>query len=276
MLCPLQDRSLLRICGEETKGFLQSIITNNVMLLDTQPALFSALLSPQGKLLHDFFLLADPVDANALLLETHDVQMQGLMKLLMMYRLRAKITFALLPEWQVYARFAEHDNALGEVAFTDPRHPELGCRIYAREAFLHGTGDMQAYEIHRLRIGIPDGVKDAVAGRSFPLEMGYDKLHAVDFSKGCYVGQEVTARSKFRATLRKGLYHVYGESTLPEAGTEIVSAAGIPIGEMRSSYEKIGLAMVRHEAFDEAMAHGAAIFAGDHTPVVVTPLAWTE
>jgi tRNA-modifying protein YgfZ len=273
MLCHLTDRSLLRLQGEELRGFLQGIITNNITLLETQPALFAALLSPQGKLLHDFFLTHDPDATDALLLEAHSDHMQALVALLTTYRLRAKITFTPLPDWQVYAEIGNDASLQGDVMFQDPRHPEMGARIYARTALSVDSHNTDAYEKHRLHIGIPEAAKDAVAGRSFPLELGYDRLHAVDFSKGCYVGQEVTARSRFRGTLRKGLYHAYAEVPLPPAGTEIMQTDGIAIGEMRSSYEGVGLAMLRHEAYMQATEKGDALHA-DGIPVRITPLMW--
>jgi hypothetical protein len=285
MLCHLSNRSLLRLSGEHVWGFLQGIITNDIMLLQAKPAIFAALLNPQGKLLHDFFLTHAPEDMEALWLETHREGLEGLVKLLTMYRLRAKITFTPLPDWHIYARIGDNmrgDNmrnddvaAVEDVRFKDPRHPDMGERVYSRTSLTDATEDGRTYEAHRLHIGIPDGVKDAIAGRSFPLELGYDKLHAVDFAKGCYVGQEVTARSKFRGTLRKGLYHVRSHATLPAVGTEIIGTGGVSIGEMRSSCDGVGLALVRHEAFAAAAAEGEALQANG-MPVVVSPLAWMQ
>jgi tRNA-modifying protein YgfZ len=280
MIIHLTDRSLISVKGAGARTFLQGIITNDVQLLETEGAIFSALLSPQGKFLHDFFLTQDGED---LLLETESRQIEGLLKLLIMYRLRAKVTFTPLPEWRVYANCypersegslntapdssAAPQNNSALISLKDPRHPDMGIRLYAPSPLLYPTQPLQAYETHRLTVGIPEGWKDAIHGRSFLLEMGYDKLHAVDFTKGCYVGQEVTARSRFRAELRKSIHRVTATAPLPPLGTEITTAENITAGEMRSSSGIHGLAMIRHEA----MAQGARCFCAGNE-VILAPL----
>lgn len=282
MLIHLTDRSLLRIYGADAPTFLQGIITNDVRLLESRPAMFSALLNPQGKFLHDFFLTRQGDD---IILETEQRQLEGLVKLLTMYRLRAKVTFTPLPDWQVYADCpSEHsegsqltredpsaslrDNNL-IISFPDPRHPDMGMRFYAPAFFSEPTEPLEAYEMHRLQVGIPEGWKDAIYGRSFLLEMGYDKLHGVDFSKGCYVGQEVTARSRFRAELRKYLHRVTGKPPLPAFGAEISNSAGLIAGDMRSSHHGFGLAMIRHELLETGQTYYA-----EENEVKLAPLEW--
>ena len=265
----LTDRSLIRLSGVDTRTLLQGIITNDVRLLESQTAVFSALLSPQGKFLHDFFLVRDGDD---ILLETETRQVEGLMKLLTMYRLRAKVTFTLLPDWHIYAdrdfSASPQDNNI-HISFSDPRHPDMGMRLYSTTVVSEPADSLNAYETHRLHIGIPEGWKDAIYNRSFLLEMVYDKLHAVDFTKGCYVGQEVTARSRFRAELRKSIHRVTGTPPLPPFGTEILNEQGMVAGEMRSSCGAEGLAMIRHEAL---LSQGNFTAAG--TTVGLSPLAW--
>ncbi len=281
MLVHLTDRSLIRLSGIDTRTLLQGLITNNVRLLETQPALFSALLSPQGKFLHDFFLVRD---GENVILETETRQMEGVLKLLTMYRLRAKVTFTPLPEWQVYAecrpetepedpvcedairRFLQSN---GLLIVNDPRHAEMGRRLYASSPLTEPTESAEMYETYRLKIGIPEGWKDAVPNRSLLLEMGYDKLHAVDFNKGCYVGQEVTARSRFRAELRKSIHRVKGTMPLPPFGTEILNHEGIAAGEIRSSCGTGGLCIIRHE-----FLHPDSAFTAAGSPVTLSPLPW--
>jgi tRNA-modifying protein YgfZ len=271
-LCHLVNRSVMRISGEDALSLLQGIITNNVHLLKEQTALFSALLSPQGKFLHDFFLVRDD---ETLLLETDTEQMSGLIKLLTMYRLRAKVVFIPLEGWHVYAAiegmYPFPEEAIG---YDDCRHPQMGRRVLSPILLPNGL-QTDAYEAHRLSIGIPDGLRDMVAGRSLLLEMGYDALNAVDFAKGCYVGQEVTARSKFRGTLRKYLHRVTGEATLPPFGTDIVTEAGIVLGEMRSSLSGHGLAIIRTEELAAALANKECIQVNGQE-VIITPLEWMQ
>jgi folate-binding protein YgfZ len=273
MLYSLTDRTVIRLSGVDTHKLLQGIITNNVLLLESQSALFSALLNPQGKFLHDFFLVRDGDD---MLLETETVQAEGLLKLLTMYRLRAKVTFTPLPDWRVYATVDASLTPPGAVAFPDPRHPELGMRLLCpadAAPTTHPVMPLTDYETLRLFLGIPEGWKDAVVGRSLLLEMGYDKLNGVDFAKGCYVGQEVTARSKFRATLRKCLYQVKGDAPLPPFGTELLTQDGKPLGEMRSSHQETGLALIRTDMVEGSDAKHSAHTQENHV-LTLYKLPW--
>jgi folate-binding protein YgfZ len=243
MIAHLSDRSVMLIEGADATLFLQGLITNNVALLAQQRAIFSAFLSPQGKFLYDFFVVQG---ADGLLLETEARQMEGVLALLTKYRLRAKVQFSLLPQWQVYAGWEEESPILPDaVMYEDTRHSTMGWRMISQQPIMHAE-NVTAYHAHRMQVGIPEGWHDLHYDKSFVLEYGYDALHAIDFSKGCYVGQEVTTRTKYRGVVRKKIVKVQAtDGTLPESGTPIISDAGVTVGEMRSHVGMQGLALCR-------------------------------
>lgn len=238
----LSDRAVLAIDGEDARTYLQGIITNDVRKVTPDNAVFSALLSPQGKYLFEFFIIEHE---GALLLETDKARLPDLIKRLTMYRLRAKVTFA-ETEWNVAALWGSEVRVQGSVvSYTDPRHLKLGQRLLYKTPAFAGLTEGN-YETHRLSLGIPEGGKDLIVDRSILLEFGYDHLNAIDFQKGCYVGQEVTARSKHRATLHKYIHCVAADAPLPPAGT-VITSNGRELGDMRSSHGTIGLAVLRTE-----------------------------
>jgi folate-binding protein YgfZ len=240
----LPDRCVLRLSGADLRPFLQGIITNDIARLSADAPLFAAMLSPQGKFQHDFFLI---IDGDDILCETETALKDALLKKLKLYKLRSQVTLTdESAEWNVYATSGEQPSIA--IIFTDPRHPQLGSRILSRHR-LDAT-DATAYERHRLTLGIPDGSRDA-SERAVIMELGYDQLHAISFTKGCYVGQEVTARMHYRKILRKCLYIVESAQPLPPIGSDIfIGTAEKPVGEMRSSLGHIGLAFLRIEAVE--------------------------
>jgi hypothetical protein len=246
---PLTDRAVFAVSGDDAESFLQGLITNDIRKATEAQAIFAALLSPQGKFLYDFFIIRHK---GKWLFDTDKARLPDLMKRLSMYRLRSKVEFAEMPELQVMAVWGEERGARHEVrgiSYADPRVPELGQRILDKEipAFAGMTkqepGD---YDRHRLTLSVPDGARDLIPDRSLPLEYGYDELNAIDFNKGCYVGQEVTARTKHRATLRKFIHSVKADAVLPPFGTPVM-AAEREIGVMAGSNVQIGLALLRVE-----------------------------
>jgi folate-binding protein YgfZ len=247
----LSDRAVLAIFGDDAATFLQGLISNDIRKVSAETAIFSALLSPQGKFLYDFFIIQQE---GTYLLETESSRLPDLVKRLLMYRLRSKVEIVPIEGMKVAALWGgelEKWN-LESGIYGDPRLPELGKRIIYNEnnrpAFNGEPGD---YDRHRLLLAIPDGSKDVIIDRSLLLEFGYDELHGVDFTKGCYVGQEVTARSKHRATLRKFIHYVKGDKILPPPGT-LIMAGGREVGEIRSSSGEVGLALLRSEEVKRA------------------------
>ncbi len=246
----LIDRAIISIKGADAADFLQSLVSNDVRKLEQQPIIFTALLSPQGKFLFDFFVTKQ---ADGLLLDVNSSRAEELFKILSRYKLRAKIELELLSNWGVSVKFPAQAS---ENAYLDPRLVELGTRTIAPIATLPtATASAKTYEKHRLNLGIPDGAQDAIPERSFLLELGYEQLNGVSFNKGCYVGQEVTARSKHRGELNKHIFQIFAETDLPPSGSEITNQERI-LGEMRSSNETIGLAILRKEAAQEKLWAG--------------------
>jgi len=186
-------RKVLRIGGSDARSFLQNLVTNDVDWIDAGPV-WAALLTPQGKYLVDFFMVAK---GDAVLLDVDAAYAASLAQRLSMYRLRADVT---VEETEITV--ANGDGPPPEGAFADPRDAELGWRAYDGRA---GTHDLTEA---RVRLVVPETGVELVANDTYPLEAGFERLNGVDFRKGCYVGQEVTARMKHKTELRKGFVGV--------------------------------------------------------------------
>ncbi len=236
-------RRVLRITGNDRKTFLQNLVTNNVEGLSAG-LVWTALLTPQGKYLADFFLV--PED-DAILLDVAEPLAAGLLQRLTMYRLRADVA--------IEATELEVSRGLGDApegAFADPRDPSLGWRAYDGR-----PGQEADWEALRVAAGVPESGIELIPNDSYPLEMGFERLHGVDFKKGCYVGQEVTARMKHKTELRKGLARVRVTGAVP-VGSEIVNGKGSVVGTLYTQAGGMGLAYVRHDRVDDAMRAGDA------------------
>lgn len=246
------DRTLLRVAGPEVMEFLQGLVSNDVRGLDAG-AVYAALLSPQGKYLFDFLLVPD---ADGVLLDVKSDRAAALLQRLAMYRLRAKVTI----DQDTRAVFVG-DGQPPSGAILDPRDPALGWRAYPADpaAFLNDIEPLDPVEHDRLRIslGVPETGLELLPDDSYILEMDFERLHGVDFRKGCYVGQEVTARMKHKTELRKGLARVSVEGDPPPPGTPIVSA-GKPAGTLYSVAAGQGLAHLRFDRADGDLTAGEA------------------
>ena len=228
-----ETRRLLRVTGADARGFLQSLLTNDVQKLD-QGLVYTAMLTPQGKYIADFFLVPD---GDAILLDTDASQTDALAKRLKMYKLRADVTIA--DDKRSVSRGL---GPIPEGAFVDPRLAALGWRGYDGQIAqdVDWTALNVAHKVPRAGIELtPD---------SFLLEMGFERLNGVDFKKGCYVGQEVNARMKHKTQLRKGLAQVSITGSAP-IGTEITTEADKVAGTLFSQSGDKALAYVR---FDRA------------------------
>ena len=278
----LADRGILAVSGPDRAVFLQGLVSNDTGRISGERAIYAALLTAQGKYLHDFFMAEI---GGAIWLDAEAARLADLKRRLSLYRLRAKITLDERPDLAVAAVFdgARLDlakepgaaRAFGEgVAFTDPRLAALGVRvILPRERMRAAMGergavetDFAAYDRLRLSLGVPDGSRDLVLDKSILLESGFDELNGVDWRKGCYIGQELTARTKYRGLIKKRLFPVRIDGPAPEPGA-IISHGGKEAGEMRSSRDGIGLALLRLEAMGERQV----LTAGDATIAPVTP-----
>ena len=232
---PLSGRGVLKLAGEEARSFLQNLVTNNVEKAGPGVAVYSALLTPQGKFLFDFFITADPADENALLLDCDGARAGELVKRLGMYKLRAKVTIEdKSSELDVLALWRADGSPMAEgPGFADPRLAAMGRRAIlpkgeidnAIKAANAGTADEEAWHRLRIGLGIGDAAQDFEPDRTFPLEVNFDELNGIDFHKGCYIGQEVTSRTKRRGSVRKRLLPVYVEGDMPKPGTPIKGGA---------------------------------------------------
>lgn len=267
MIC-LPGRGVLRVQGAEAADFLQGLITNDIAKARDDSAIFAALLSPQGKILFDFFIAAS---GDGYLVDCPAAMADSLVKRLSLYKLRSRVTIEnASASHAVVASMARHD-AAEAVSFPDPRHAGLGYRsILPRGdgAAMQG-GEPGACEKRRIELLIPEGGRDYAYGDAFPHEACLDQLNGVDFRKGCYVGQEVVSRMEHRGTARTRIIGVRSAGApLPESGAEI-TAGGRPLGSLGSADGSLGIALVRLDRLGDAVQAGETILAGG---VEVTPL----
>jgi tRNA-modifying protein YgfZ len=255
----LTDRSILGISGPEAHEFLQGLITNDISKLTSGTPLYSALLTPQGKILHDFLLYAYE---ESIILDCPRAGAVDLRNRLSRYRLRARVEIALREDVAVAAHWDSVDSKAG--SWRDPRHPALGWRTLMDAPATSEQPPSDAYLTHRLAFAIPE-CADFGSDRMFALDADLDELHGVSFDKGCYVGQELTARMKHRGTARKRLLPVESDSPLPASDTPIV-AAERELGVITSTYGRRGFAAVRLDRLAEA--EGILLYAaGIHVSV---------
>jgi folate-binding protein YgfZ len=254
-LAVLPDRAVLEILGEDRVAFLQGLISNDVTKARADQALWAALLTPQGKWLADFFVIATP---EALLLDVEATQLAMLITRLSRFKLRAKVALRdASADWRVYAAWGEGAPPKGLVV-RDPRLPEAGWRVLS-PVMLPTSASAADYAAHRLALGLPDGSKDMEAEKSVLLEGGFDELNGISWTKGCYMGQELTARTRYRGLLKRRLVPVAIDGAAPERGTPIFTMDGAEAGEMRSSQGAQGLALLRLEWLDKGpLMAGAA------------------
>lgn len=276
---PLPGRALVQVGGVDRRAFLQGLVSNDVAKAGLDRAIWSALLTAQGRFLHEFFL-AEPHDV--LLIETEADRRGDLLRRLSLYKLRSKVTLAPFDEWRVFALIgagaatavglSEETGAgalvAGGFAFVDPRLSAAGLRAWlpagADEALRElgfAPAPLAAWDALRLSLGLPDGSRDMEPEKALLLENGFDELGGVDWNKGCYMGQELTARTKYRGLVKKRLLPVAIEGAPPPPGTQ-VTLGGAEAGEMRSAEGGIGLALLRLEQVEKAGADGLPLVAG--------------
>ena len=279
----LTGRGVLRVSGPETRTFLQGLVTNDVARLDDKPAMSSALLTPQGKILFDFLLVRDGDDV---LVDCAGVHRADLAKRLTFYKLRAKVDITDESDTLSVAAFRDIDQTSspgdGLIVFTDPRLPELGTRVIGPDAGIRdmaeATGAVEVPEedhtAERVRSGVAEGGLELESGQYFPHDVNLDQLAGVDFRKGCYVGQEVVSRMHHKSTVRKRVLPVRLGSGASAAGSEI-RASGKPIGTLLADGGTDGLALLRLDRLEAALAEGADVTVDDRSVTVVKP-AWAK
>ncbi len=278
----LEDRGLIAVDGADARTFLQGLVSNDLDKVTPERAVYAAILTPQGKYLHDFFMVQE---GDSVVLDCGGGRREDLQKRLKMYKLRAKVDLSdRTGEWvAVVIPDGDPGGALGlgagvgaaapfagGIAYRDPRHVALGIRAVlprdgaagALEAAGFEAASIAAYDTLRLGLGIPDGDRDMVVDKTLLMEAGFDALNGIDWDKGCYVGQELTARTKYRGIVRKRLVPVAIDGPAPAPGTPLMLEER-DAGEMRSARDDIGLALIRLEHLETAMQSGAAFAAGD-------------
>ncbi|MEM1103411.1 MAG: folate-binding protein [Pseudomonadota bacterium] len=268
----LASRAVLRIEGADARAFLQGLITNDIEKARGDEAVYAALLTPQGKFLFDFFLLEHE---GGFLLDTAAERAGDLQKRLTLYKLRADVSIAdWSSHWRVEALIGDAESAPAEGrSYIDPRLAELERRRFIEGAAAEASDHEERYNAHRLKLGVPVSGFDIKPEKSFPLECNLDALNAVDFSKGCYVGQEVTSRTKRRGVVRKRVLAARrGEGGAPFEADAPVTLGEAEIGRMLSFDGAAGLALIRLDRW--RAGEGVAETAG--APVELSIPSWLE
>lgn len=265
-----RDRALISLTGEDRQAFLQGLVSNDVAKATPARAIYAAFLTPQGKYLHDIFI---SVDGERLLIECEAARRADLLRRLTLYKLRSKVALAeenalsvglyfgdgVLDTIHLPAEAGQARPERGGIVFVDPRLAGLGARAYLPASSLPAeTGSPEDYDRLRMSLGVPDGSRDLPVEKAILLENGFDELNAIDWDKGCYMGQELTARTRYRGLVRKRLMPVAIEGPVPEFGAPLL-LGDKEAGEMRSASGDMGLALVRLEALGQgALVSGAS------------------
>lgn len=240
-----EDRRVLEITGKDRAAFLQGLVTNDVGRLK-DGLVYAALLSAQGKYLADFFLVPGE---DRILVDVHADLADGLLRRLMMYRLRADVMIA-----PTDIRVVRGLGPIADGAFADPRHDALGWRLYGNEV---GAEPRIDWDTIRVAHCIPETGIELIPDDTYILEAGFERLSGVDFRKGCYVGQEVTARMKHKAELRKGFATVAIDGSAP-VGAEITADDGKPVGRLFTRSGGQAIAYLRFDRSEGEMHAGDA------------------
>jgi len=267
----LPDRGVVKVTGEDARNFLNGLVTTDLMQLAPGLGRFGALLTPQGKIIVDFLITEAPSGhGGGFLIDCPRPLAKGLADKLGFYKLRAKVAVENLSDsLGVIAAWGGEPAMKPDLAFADPRDAVLGWRVLAPQDLAQKVADLigadlvdsAAYEAHRIATGVPRGGLDFIYGDAFPHETNMDRLHGVDFDKGCYVGQEVVSRMQHRGTARTRTVRVTLDGAPPEAGSPVL-AGDKPVGTMGSTSGQNGLALIRTDRVTDALDAGLALTAG--------------
>lgn len=268
----LTDRSVLRAHGADMRDLLQRLVTGNLDAVAPGHAVYSLLLTPQGKFLFDFFMVTDPGDETAVLIDCAKGRATDLRKRLTMYKLRADAAFDdVSADYAVLASWGDGSPDGGHAgSFVDPRTPLLGTRV------IMPVGDVdampfvgpEAYRAHAVSLGVPDGALDIGADKDFPIECNLDLLNGIDFKKGCFVGQEVASRTHRKGKARKRLVVADVDGPTPDAGSDVMMGDA-KVGSVAGSADAQVLALVFLDRV--AKARGVAAQAGDAALTLKVP-----
>jgi folate-binding protein YgfZ len=285
----LPDRGVVKVVGDGARDFLHGLVTADVLGLKAGEARYCALLTPQGKIIADFFLAEAPAqDGGGFFLDIPRALTAALVEKLNLYKLRAKViiedvsdVLGVLAAWDSSPLAKAPLQKMG-LSYADPRTPALGLRMmlpaHLAAAAASSLGATlvaaSAYGAHRIALGVPEGGLDFRYGDAFPHEADMDQLAGVDFQKGCYVGQEVVSRMEHRGTARTRAVPVRYDGAAPSAGTTIL-AGERQLGHMGSSAEGIGIALLRLDRVAEALSHGEPLTA-DGVPIRLVKPEWAR
>lgn len=253
----LTNRSILKISGTDAVSFLQGLITNDMGKCTSSHAIYAALLTSQGRFLYDLFIIrAD----DGYLLDVERNRHLDLIKRLNLYKLRSHVLIEDLSDsYQIFAQFggytpqdqpgtvSEHGET---ILYVDPRLAEAGLRIIAKTNLITPNVDFSAYDLHRLQLGLPDGSRDMIPEKAIPLECRLDHFNGISFDKGCYLGQELTSRTKHQGLVRKELRPLCFKHTPPPQFNEDIMVENQVIGSMRTCNGDYGLGLIRLEFLD--------------------------
>ena len=267
----LPDRGVVKVSGVDARDFLNGLVTTDVALLHPGLGRFGALLTPQGKITVDFLITVAPAGhGGGFLIDCPRALAQSLADKLGFYKLRARVAVENLSDsLGVLAAWDGEPAMKPDLAFADPRAAALGWRILVPEELAQKAADAigaelvdsSAYDAHRIASGVPRGGLDFMYGDAFPHETNMDRLHGVDFDKGCYVGQEVVSRMQHRGTARTRTLRIILDGPSPEPGAAIL-AGDKPVGTMGSTAGHNGLALIRTDRAADALAAGTPLTAG--------------
>jgi tRNA-modifying protein YgfZ len=267
----LPDRGVVKVSGSDGRDFLNGLVTTDMTLLRPGFGRFGALLTPQGKIIVDFLITEVPSGhGGGFLIDCPRALAQGLANKLGFYRLRAKVQVENLSDHLgVLAAWDGDPTVKPDLTFADPRQAALGWRILVPEELAQKAADLigaelidsAAYDAHRIAAGVPRGGLDFIYGDAFPHETNMDRLHGVDFDKGCYVGQEVVSRMQHRGTARTRTVRIVLDGLAPAPG-EAILAGDKSLGTMGSSAEGAGLALIRIDRAADALDAGTPLTSG--------------
>lgn len=246
----LTDRAILAVNGKDAFDFLQSIVTQDLNLLESQPAVYAALLTSRGKFLFDFFILKHE---NNYWIDCHKNELMHLARAFYKYKLNNQIDFEDLSEdYNIYAMWENEPNAQTTHSYPDPRHKMLGQRIIAPvDSPFTADANMADYTNLRITHTIPDGVYDGFKEKSLPSDLNLDLLHAVSFEKGCYVGQEVTSRLHHKTGPKKRLFTITFDGEKPTPGTALKRGPMEAGHVFTTSSKNEGLAIIKLREIDK-------------------------
>jgi folate-binding protein YgfZ len=260
----LPNRGVLRLSGPDRLTFLQGLVSNDVTKVASGHAIYGCLLTPQGKFLHDFFLIAD---GDSLLIEGEADRRADLAQRLRMYKLRSKIEIA-EAAYQAFAIFGATPS-VPAIAYADPRSAVLGVRVLSSSNLEGSPIPFETYDRLRISQAVPDGSRDMEVGKAILLENNIDLLNGVAWDKGCYTGQELTARTRYRGLIKKRLVPVRIAGAVPPVGTPLIEN-GTEVGEMRSASGDLGLVLLRLERLRQPgpIVAGDAVLTPEPTPAL--------